>query len=296
MTDPARHDVIGLEEPGDVTHAFWNVAQADRVRITASIVREHGSTIVFSRTRHGADRIAKQLGQLGITAVALHGSRTQSQRDTALAAFVDGRASALVATDVAARGIHVPAVGCVVHFDPPADHKDYTHRSGRTGRAGAEGFVVTLVTPDKRKDVASLQRALGLSLPTIPPSVTLAPQSAKPAVVAPAPRAARPANKSNLQRPTPGARPGRTDRGARPQHGPRPSGPSGASRGAADGVVKLWNQKKGYGFIVHRGRDVFVHVSAVQASGLGGLEVGQRVEFELQQGRKGDEAHSLRVS
>ena len=296
MTDPARHDVIGLEEPGDVTHAFWNVAQADRVRITASVVREHGSTIVFSRTRHGADRIAKQLGQLGITAVALHGSRTQSQRDTALAAFVDGRASALVATDVAARGIHVPAVGCVVHFDPPADHKDYTHRSGRTGRAGAEGFVVTLVTPDKRKDVASLQRALGLSLPTIPPAVTLAPQSAKPAVVAPAPRAARPANKSNLQRPTPGARPGRTDRGARPQHGPRPSGPSGGGRGAADGVVKLWNQKKGYGFIVHRGRDVFVHVSAVQASGLGGLEVGQRVEFELQQGRKGDEAHSLRVS
>ena len=300
MTDPVRHDVIGLEEPGDVTHAFWNVAQADRVRITASVVREHGSTIVFSRTRHGADRIAKQLGQLGITAVALHGSRTQSQRDTALAAFVDGRASALVATDVAARGIHVPAVGCVVHFDPPADHKDYTHRSGRTGRAGAEGYVVTLVTPDKRKDVAALQRALKMSVPTEVPAVQPAPPSARPAVVAPAPKADRPANKSNLQRSSkPGARPGRQDRPRqeRPrQHGPRPDHAGPRSGSPADGIVKLWNSKKGYGFIVHRGRDVFVHVSAVQASGLSGLEPGQRVEFDLQPGRRGDEAHRLRVS
>ncbi len=97
-----------------------------------------------------------------MTAVAIHGNRSQGQRERALADFIRGRVTTLVATDVAARGIHVDNVGVVVHFDPPATDKDYVHRSGRTGRAGADGLVVTLVAPDKQRDVNGLQRALAL--------------------------------------------------------------------------------------------------------------------------------------
>ena len=93
--------------------------------------------------------------------MALHGSRTQAQRDRALQAFHAGTARVLVATDVAARGIHVENVACVLHFDPPSDHKDYVHRSGRTGRAGADGTVVSLVTPDQAGAARTVQRALG---------------------------------------------------------------------------------------------------------------------------------------
>jgi superfamily II DNA/RNA helicase len=277
LRTPARHDVVGVDEPGDVTHRFWKVAHVDRVRITASIVKEHGRSIVFSRTKHGADRIARQLGTLGITAVALHGDRTQAQRDRALAAFADGRAVALVATDVAARGIHVDQVNCVVHFDPPADHKDYVHRSGRTGRAGATGHVITLVIPEKRKDVAALQRALQVSVPLDDAGVPLAEPTAVRAEVAPAP--ARPkAQKARNAPPRPHGPKGRHDR-----HGPR-------------GTVKFYDARKGYGFIVDgRGKDVFVHVTAVHASGLRILEPGQQVAFDLEPGRKGQEAHRLRV-
>src|SRR5439155_11344355 len=124
------------------------------------LLAEHESALVFCRTRHGADRLAKQLHRAGINAVAIHGSRTQPQRDRALAAFQSGKVRVLVATDVAARGIHVDNVGCVVHFDPPATDKDYVHRSGRTGRAGADGTVVTLVGRESHADVRAIQKAL----------------------------------------------------------------------------------------------------------------------------------------
>ncbi len=130
---------------------------------------EHGSTVVFCRTKHGADRLAKQLGTAGVTAAAIHGDRSQSQRERALASFSAGRVEALVATDVAARGIHVDDVACVIHFDPPADIKDYVHRSGRTGRAGADGVVVSFVT--EAEGEAAKGRALqrGIGVPGIPP-------------------------------------------------------------------------------------------------------------------------------
>ncbi|MGH8875555.1 MAG: helicase-related protein, partial [Acidimicrobiia bacterium] len=121
-----------------------------------------GQTIVFCRTRHGADRVARQLGQDGVTAAAIHGGRSQRQRDRALDDFTAGRVRALVATDVAARGIHVSEVACVLHFDPPADPKAYLHRSGRTARAGASGLVVSFVGSDQVRSTKSLQRSLGL--------------------------------------------------------------------------------------------------------------------------------------
>jgi superfamily II DNA/RNA helicase len=161
--DPVWHDVTPDEpEQLDVRHLFWRAERTRRVAITARLVAEHGPTVVFCRTRHGADRVARQLGSAGVAAVAIHGNRSQGQRERALAAFADGQAQALVATDVAARGIHVDDVACVVHFDPPADHKDYVHRSGRTGRAGATGTVVSLVTDEQVGQVRDLQRALEL--------------------------------------------------------------------------------------------------------------------------------------
>ncbi len=161
--DPVRHDVeADPDDAGDVTHLFWRVARGDRVGVTAQLVREHGQTFVFCRTKHGADRTARQLKAQGVEAVAIHGDRTQGQRTRALAAFTTGRAQALVATDVVARGIHVDDVPCVVHFDPATEVTDYVHRSGRTGRAGATGTVVSLVPDEVRNDARAVQRKLGL--------------------------------------------------------------------------------------------------------------------------------------
>jgi superfamily II DNA/RNA helicase len=164
--DPVRHEVAGTpDDTGDVEHRFVDTSRELRLAATAALVREHDRTIVFCRTRHGADRVAKQLKAAGVDAAAIHGARSQGQREAALGAFSAGRVPALVATDVAARGIHVEAVGCVVHFDPPGSATDYVHRSGRTGRAGANGVVVSLVSPEVRSDVAALRRDLGMAAP-----------------------------------------------------------------------------------------------------------------------------------
>jgi superfamily II DNA/RNA helicase len=161
--EPVRVEVVADEAEVDrTTHHFVNARREDRVRMAAELVTEHGSTVVFCRTKHGADRVAGQLQRAGVTAVPIHGGRSQAQRDRALAAFTQGKAQALVATDVAARGIHVDNVGCVLHFDVAGDHKDYVHRSGRTGRAGAEGVVVSFVMDEDAAKVRQLQRALGV--------------------------------------------------------------------------------------------------------------------------------------
>ena len=173
--NPVRHEVELGGIFGQVRHLFWKVDRNDRVALATKVVAGHETSIVFCRTRHGADRLTRQLGAAGVQAVALHGSRTQAQRDRALRAFHNGEVRVLVATDVAARGIHVENVACVLHFDPPNDHKDYVHRSGRTGRAGADGTVVSLVTSDQATAVRTMQRALGvpqtLEQPLVPKPV-----------------------------------------------------------------------------------------------------------------------------
>jgi len=168
--DPARHETGTVaSRTTDAAHHFWLVQRHDRVQHTADLVDEAGRSIVFTRTRHGADRLARQLTELGVDSVALHGGRSQSQRNRALQSFSSGRTRALIATDVAARGIHVDEVASVVHFDPPEDAKAYLHRSGRTARAGAAGTVVTLVTGDQQRDVRRMQRELDLEEPIAPP-------------------------------------------------------------------------------------------------------------------------------
>jgi superfamily II DNA/RNA helicase len=162
--NPVRHDVkLEKSEQAQVIHHFWRVDQIDRIVLTSEVISTVGPAVVFCRTKRGADRLAERLSRSGIKSAAIHGNRSQTQRERALADFRAGRLDALVATDIAARGIHVDAVPLVVHFDPPADVTDYVHRSGRTGRAGVDGTVVSLVGPEHHSVVAQIQRTLSLS-------------------------------------------------------------------------------------------------------------------------------------
>jgi len=180
QTNPIRHDTGTVEpETIDATHHFWIVEHNDRIQYAADVIAASGRSIVFTRTRHGADRLAGQLARLDIGAVAMHGGRSQAQRQRALKAFSKGDAQALIATDVAARGIHIDAVASVVHFDPPADHKDYLHRSGRTARAGATGTIVSLVTHQQRRAVRRLMQDLDLNVPLESPRLEALPEMPK---------------------------------------------------------------------------------------------------------------------
>ncbi len=164
QNNPVTIEVADSQEStGDIRHLFWPVEHLDRKNVAADVIKNIQPAIVFTRTKRGADRLAKQLNHAGVSSEAIHGDRSQNQRERALKRFANGTATTLVATDVAARGIHVDNVAVVVHFDPPGSDKDYVHRSGRTGRAGNDGVVVTLVTPETRKDVDLLQRDLGMA-------------------------------------------------------------------------------------------------------------------------------------
>lgn len=159
-----RHEVDSAEDaPADMTHHLVVTRREDRVRVARDLIAGEDRSIVFTRTKHGARRLAKQLSTAGLTAVDLHGDLNQNQRERNLARFRNGTADVIVATDVAARGIHVDGIGLVVHYDPPAEHKAFTHRSGRTARAGESGIVVTLATPEDLRDVVAMQNKAGVS-------------------------------------------------------------------------------------------------------------------------------------
>ncbi|MDO5740221.1 MAG: DEAD/DEAH box helicase [Ornithinimicrobium sp.] len=147
-------------------HHVLHIDNAERLAILVDIASAPGRVVMFTRTKHGAKKLAKQLNAAGVPSVDLHGNLSQNARVRNLDAFSTGKASALVATDIAARGIHVDDVALVVHADPPVEHKAYLHRSGRTARAGAEGTVITLMTDEQVRDVRSLTRAAGIK-PTI---------------------------------------------------------------------------------------------------------------------------------
>jgi superfamily II DNA/RNA helicase len=164
LTDPAVHAVAPADTPVEaMDHRVFVLPADDRVGVAAEIAARPARTLFFVRTKHGAARLAKQLNRGGIPAAALHGNLNQNQRQRALAAFTAGHPRVLVATNVAARGIHVDDVDLVVHFDPPGDGKDYLHRSGRTARAGAQGTVLALVSPDQVREVARLHAAIGVA-------------------------------------------------------------------------------------------------------------------------------------
>jgi len=168
QTDPVFHEVESpLVTIDEMTHRFVQVHGMDKVKVAATISRSAKRTIMFTATKHMADRLAKELKELGVDAAPIHGDLRQKYRERALNDFSAGNLAVLVATDVAARGIHVDDVEVVVHFDPPSDHKTYLHRSGRTARAGDRGIVVTLVLWNEELEVRRIQRRVGLDLPII---------------------------------------------------------------------------------------------------------------------------------
>ena len=163
QNDPLTFEVEEqIGELGDVEHSWYLVQPVDRIPHAVAVLKRYESSIVFCRTRRGCDRVAKVFASKGLSAVAIHGDRSQHQRERALADFTSGRAQVLVATDVAARGIHVDDVALVMHYDPAGSDKDYIHRSGRTGRAGQDGHVISMVVEDKKKAARQLQKELGL--------------------------------------------------------------------------------------------------------------------------------------
>ena len=163
--EPIMHEVetkeITVEE---MTHRFLHVHERDKVKVAAAIARPVSRTLIFSNTKAGCDRLVKKLLTEGIRAQAIHGDLRQNIREKALARFATGKLPVLVATDVAARGIHVDGVEVVIHYDPPSDHKTYLHRSGRTARAGTDGLVVTLSLWDEELIVKRLQKRVGLDM------------------------------------------------------------------------------------------------------------------------------------
>ena len=163
VSDPALHAVPAAVDSGPAEHRVLVLSAQDKVPVAAEIASRPGRTLFFVRTKHGADRLAKQLGRAGINAAAIHGDRNQHQRQRALDGFASGHPRVLVATDVAARGIHVDDVDLVVQYDPPDDPKDYLHRSGRTARAGASGLVVALAEHRQVRDLQRLHDAAGIT-------------------------------------------------------------------------------------------------------------------------------------
>jgi ATP-dependent RNA helicase RhlE len=164
-TNPVVHEQGPTERRAstDVEHRFVRVDHEHRLEaLVEELRRERELTLVFVRTKHGADRLVKRLHAHGLEAVAMHGNKSQRQREQALARFESGAVDTLVATDLAARGIDVSGISHVINFDPPADSETYVHRIGRTGRAGAKGIGITLVSPSDHGDVSKLARTLGL--------------------------------------------------------------------------------------------------------------------------------------
>ena len=165
QSNPIMHEVEAKEiTVEEMTHRFLHVHERDKVKVAAAITRSVSRTLIFSNTKAGCDRLVKKLLAEGIRAQAIHGDLRQNIREKALARFASGKLPVLVATDVAARGIHVDGVEVVIHYDPPSDHKTYLHRSGRTARAGTDGLVVTLSLWDEELIVKRLQKRVGLDM------------------------------------------------------------------------------------------------------------------------------------
>jgi ATP-dependent RNA helicase RhlE len=160
---PARFEVASaVDDPGEIEHRFVPVTAETKVNtLVEHIQASEGLTLVFVRTKRGADRLVQKLARQDVAAVAMHGDMAQGARERALARFESGKVSTLVATDVAARGLDLDDITDVINFDPPAEHKDYVHRTGRTGRAGRSGTAITLVLPDQQSDTSHVARRLG---------------------------------------------------------------------------------------------------------------------------------------
>ena len=214
LSSPAVHSVDPEEAPMPVVHHALTVSVADRVGVVTALAAGQQRSLIFTRTRHGARRLSRQLTAAGIPAAELHGDLAQNARERNLAAFASGDVRVLVATDIAARGLHVDGIGQVIHADPPAEEKALVHRSGRTARAGASGTVITVQTDAQSRSVSTLMRRAGV----VPLRATVRPDSELLATLA-GPRAepVRPARRPAGQTQTRAAgAAGATSRGSAP--------------------------------------------------------------------------------
>ncbi|GAA4805547.1 DEAD/DEAH box helicase [Tomitella cavernea] len=243
MHKPVHHSVDPAESPVvAMTHHVYEVGGTDaKKELVRYLASGSGRRILFLRTKHQAKKLARQLTASGIPAVDLHGNLSQNARDRNLAAFTTGDVRVLVATDIAARGVHVDEVELVVHVDPPAEHKAYLHRSGRTARAGHSGDVVTVVLPEQRRDVAQLLRKARITAKPQPVSASSAAVVDLVGEVAPhrepAPAASQsPPQKASAGRAA-GGRPGGRRRSGGRSGGPR-SGAAGSGRGGEQSAAR----------------------------------------------------------
>jgi superfamily II DNA/RNA helicase len=197
---PAEHAVDPPEAPAPIVHHLLTVSPEDRLAVLAALAAGGKRSLIFTRTNYGARKLARQLTVARVPAAELHGDLTQASRERNLASFAEGAIRVLVATDIAARGIHVDGIDLVIHADPPAEYKAYLHRSGRTGRAGASGVVITLQTPVQAGDVRTVMRKAHVAPhpATVTPSSALlesiAGKPARPVAPQPRPDAAAPVN------------------------------------------------------------------------------------------------------
>jgi superfamily II DNA/RNA helicase len=163
LARPVRHDVDAAGPPAQIAHYLLTVPPSERTAVVAALASGEGRALIFTRTRRGASKLARQLALAGTPAAELHGDLAQGARSRNLAAFGSGEVHAMVATDIAARGLHVDGITLVIHADPPAEHKAYVHRSGRTARGGAAGTVVTVQTAAQAAEVRALMRKAGVT-------------------------------------------------------------------------------------------------------------------------------------
>jgi superfamily II DNA/RNA helicase len=180
VQQPAEFSVDPPAAPAALVHHLLTISGADRTAVVAALAAGNNRSLVFTRTKHGAQRLARQLGAARIPTTELHGNLAQRTRERNLASFSSGAVRVMVATDIAARGIHVDNIALVIHADVPAEHKTYLHRSGRTARAGADGVVVTLQTEAQAREVRALMSKAGV----VPLAATVTPRSAVLATIA----------------------------------------------------------------------------------------------------------------
>jgi superfamily II DNA/RNA helicase len=239
LTNPVTHSVDSASSPVvEMAHHVLHVSSDSRLPVLVDLASAPGRTLVFTRTKHGAKQLARKLTAAGVPSVDLHGNLSQNARSRNLSAFADGSAKTMVATDIAARGIHVDDIGLVVHADPPIEHKAYLHRSGRTARAGASGTVVTLMTDAQVSDVRVLTRKAGIAptvtrlsaghplLAEIAPGERLlvAPSASASALVSAGREPAQRSQRGRSSQP-------RRSRGGHASSGSRPSAPNRAAAG-----------------------------------------------------------------
>jgi len=304
-----------------VTQSAYRVDRQDKTDFLADLIHKQNwdQVLVFTRTKYGADKLARKLKQANLPAAAIHGNKSQGAREKALEAFKKGQLRVLAATDIAARGIDIHELPLVVNYDLPHVPEDYVHRIGRTGRAGTTGTAISLVSGEERKQFRAIEQLIGSKLP-IPKSL-----AERPAEPARAPQADNkgdePRQQSERREPKEVAR-HRVGKSNQPRDGnatkPQPAkelsstehfgnehkaaAPAAKSKPRKrnklkeikmpTGIVKWFNSEKGFGFIApeDKSKDVFVHVSALQRAGISSLDEGQRIEFELAPGRDGRSA------